>query len=81
MDEATNQLFITEISELIRSRQEHFITNYPDIREIYQNSYDGDTTLILSSFKNGPRRNEIEKQGDLKMSGRVSGQKTTVRLN
>lgn len=52
MDEDTKTKYLAEVNELIQSRQKNIFSNYPVIREIFKNSYEGDTEV-------NPLRNEI----------------------
>jgi hypothetical protein len=45
MDQATEQQYLSEVNDLIQSRQKDIFKNYPIIREIFRTSYDGDTEL------------------------------------
>lgn len=41
MDEETKTQYLAEVNELIQSRQKDIFENYPIIRDIYKNQYDG----------------------------------------
>jgi hypothetical protein len=45
MDEDTKTQYLAEVNELIQSRQKDIFSNYPTIRELFKNQYDGDTEL------------------------------------
>ncbi len=52
MDEENQNKYLEEVTELINSRQPDIFKNYPEIRDIFRNGYEGDTEM-------NPLRNEI----------------------